>query len=116
MTVCFQRIKDFVGDKQEQIAKLVAQRVTLLVGKKYSLYIDSVSFCTNLENCKNAETDTLIEGKALIRYNFPDRQQVSAIICLSEKMLLDILTPGPGQAEFDELFLRIRNVLFKKVS
>lgn len=116
MTVCFRRIKDFAHDKEERIAKLVAQRITLLVGKKCSSYIDSVSFCANLEGWENAETNILIEGRALIRFNLPDTQLVSANICLSEKMLFDILTPGPGQVEFDELFLRIRDVLCKKVS
>lgn len=113
MTVCFCGIEAVTLDKQERIAKLVDERITLLIGKKYSLYVGRISFCRYFENRENSKTDILIGRQALIQFDSLDTQRTLVHIHLNEQMLLGILTPGRGQAEFDELFLLVRNELDK---
>lgn len=116
MTINFHKIKDFGLDKQKRIAKLIDERVALLVGKKCSTYIESISFCADLKDCRNGETNLLIGERALIKFNPLYMHPVSIHICLSERILFGILVPGRGQAEFDELLLEIRNALCEYVS
>ena len=115
MTVCFCGIEAIALDKQERVAKLVDERVTLLIGKKYSSYVNRISFCKNFENCEDSETDILIGKQALIQFNSLDTQRAFVHVHLNEQMLLGLLTPGQGQAEFDELFLLVRNELDKHI-
>lgn len=115
MTVHFCGVKAVTLDKQERIAKLVDERVTLLIGKKYSSYVNKISFCKNFENCENSKTTVLIGKQALIQFNSLDTQWALVHVHLNEQMLLGLLTPGRGQAEFDELFLLVQNELDKHI-
>lgn len=115
MTIHFCSTKSFGRSEQEKIAELISARVVLLVGEKYSSHIDSISFCTDLSDCKRCETNFLINEQAVIELNTPKKKAIFACIRLSETLLWNTLIPGPGQSQFDELFLKIRNVLSERM-
>lgn len=116
MTIYFCGTRDFGDVKQEKIAELISARVDLLISKKYSSHIDSISFHTDLNDWKKNETNFWVDGQALIELNTLNKRPVSICIHLSEELLLNTLIPGSGQSRFDELFLRIRNVLCQSIN
>lgn len=115
MTVCFCGVKSAGLGKKEEIAELIGARVTLLIGKKYSSYIDSISFCTDLGDWAEDKTSVSIDGQSLAELNTLNKKPASICIRLREELLLNALIPGGGQSQFDELFLKIRDLLCKKI-
>lgn len=111
MTVNFYKQDNLTLHQQVIISNLVVQRMALLIGEKYSAYIRRVIFCPGLESCKTGKKYVLLEKGTLVQFNSIDKQELSVDILMASKILSDILTPGCGQAVFDELILKIRNTI-----
>jgi len=98
--------------KKERITKLLKERLSLLVGNWMLEKIDEINFCERekIED-QMSEKYYITNEKYSLLQNNKNSSKNNYRLLIDKDILLSILIPGNGQANFDNLIIKLLNKL-----
>lgn len=103
------------SEKREKISRLVSERIQLLVGIGVYEKIERISFNEN-DMIKGSSENSyfLTDNKSAVLDVIQASSKEKYELTLEKDILLSILKPGVGQSNFDNIIIKMKNIILRR--